>query len=127
MVSLPNTNAVTDLMRGHPRLTGRASQLSPPDRAIIVPIVRGEILYAMERMPIGRRRQQLRTTAQTTLPALPCEPMVAAMADGFDRIKSEAEAKGAAISDHDLWIAAAAEFLRSSRVTPTFPASREFA
>jgi predicted nucleic acid-binding protein len=124
MVYLFDTNAVSDLMRDHPRLTDRVSRVARPDQVIIVPVVRGEILHGIERLPIGRRRQQLQITAQRILLTFPCEPIVSAMADGFSRMKCEAETKGVAISDHDLWIAAAADYLNATVVSRDADLSR---
>jgi predicted nucleic acid-binding protein len=55
MLFLLDTNAFSDLMREHPQLDARLSALTPTDRVIICAVVRGEILYGIERLPPGKR------------------------------------------------------------------------
>jgi predicted nucleic acid-binding protein len=59
MVFLLDSNAFSDLMRKNPRVEARLAALDPNDQVVICSIVRGEILYGLERLPQGRRRDDL--------------------------------------------------------------------
>lgn len=63
MLFLLDTNAFSDLMREHPQLDARLATIASTDRVIICPVVRGEIRYGIERLPQGKRRQELETKA----------------------------------------------------------------
>jgi tRNA(fMet)-specific endonuclease VapC len=114
---LLDTNAVSALMRDDRKLLARLNQVVLPDVAIICPIVRGEILYGIERVPAGKRRQQLYEVAMRVLPQFVCEPMTSTVGDIYSKLKRGCEANGVAASDNDLWIAATAEFNSATVVT----------
>ena len=58
MIYLLDTNAFSDLMKEHPTLGNRLGALSDQDSVIICPVVRGEILYGIVRLPEGKRRTE---------------------------------------------------------------------
>ncbi|MGD0950403.1 MAG: PIN domain-containing protein [Candidatus Binatia bacterium] len=63
MIFLLDSTAFSDLMRKDPRVEAQLAALSADDQVVICPIVRGEILYGLARLPPGRRREGL--TKQT--------------------------------------------------------------
>ena len=80
-------------------------------------IVRGEVLFGIERLPIGRRRQSLEDQAVNLLAGLPCEAIPEEAGDYYAQIKHAAERQGTPLSDNDLWIAATALALDAILVT----------
>jgi tRNA(fMet)-specific endonuclease VapC len=117
MTFLFDANAVSDFVDQHPRLTGRTANMSAADRVVICPIVRGEIIYGVERLPIGRRRDELDRAVREVLRKLPCEHMDASVGDAFARTKRACELKGTPVAENDLWIAATAIALDATVVT----------
>jgi predicted nucleic acid-binding protein len=78
---LLDTNAISGLMRKRPEIRARLSSLGPSDSVITCPIVRGEILFGIEKLPDGRRRQELAALAGSVLAAIPCESVPEAAGD----------------------------------------------
>ncbi len=72
------------------------------DRVVICTIVRGEILFGIERMPAGRRRAELARIAA---------------ADFYAGVKRALELRGRPMDENDLWIAATALALGAALVT----------
>lgn len=108
MLFLLDTNAFSDLMREHPQLAARLATLAPTDRVMICPIVRGEIRYGIERLPQGKRRQELETKAINLFAALACEPVPEKAGDSYATMKLVRQQKGLSLDENDLWIAATA-------------------
>jgi predicted nucleic acid-binding protein len=54
-------------MRENANVGARLSGLSASDRVVICPIVRGEIVYGITRLPQGKRRSALETKALGSL------------------------------------------------------------
>jgi len=50
-------------MREHPKVDGRLASVPSQHRVVICSVVRGEIRYGIERLPQGKRRQELETKA----------------------------------------------------------------
>ena len=63
-------------MQQHPKVRARVASLAPEDRLIICTIVRGEVLYGLERMPQGKKRRDLEAKAASLFSALLCEPIL---------------------------------------------------
>jgi len=103
-VYLLDTNAISDLMMDQPKM--KAKVASQPGRLITSVVACGEIRYGLERLPPGKRRDDLKTKADLVLAAVPCEPVPAAAADIYATTRYAVEGKGLAIDDNDLWIAA---------------------
>ena len=80
-------------------------------------IVRGEILYGVQRLPIGRRRQALENQAINLFEELPCLAIPKEAADYYALMKSYAEQQGTPLSENDLWIAATAMSIDAILVT----------
>lgn len=108
MVFLLDTSAFSDLMREHPRADARLSNVTPTDRVAICSVTRGEICYGIERLPQGRRRQELEAKAAKLFAAILCEPIPDAAGDYYARVKLDRQRKGLALDENDLWIAATA-------------------
>jgi predicted nucleic acid-binding protein len=53
MIFLLDSNAFSDLMRKNARSEAHLAALGPDDKVVICPIVRGEILYGVARLPPG--------------------------------------------------------------------------
>jgi predicted nucleic acid-binding protein len=105
-VALLDTNAVSDLMRDHPKMKARVANAS--GALITNAVVRGEIRYGLERLPAGKRRTDLEARAKAILTSLPCEPITVQIADVYGSLKASLEQQGLNLQDNDLWIAATA-------------------
>src|SRR5712691_6114731 len=105
-VYLLDTNTVSAVMADHSKVKAKLS--SQPGQVLTCAIVRGEIRYGLERLPVGKRRASLETKALTVFTALPIESITTAAADIYGTIRRSLERQGLNLSDNDLWIAAAA-------------------
>ncbi len=114
---LLDTSAFSALMDRHPKAVAHAAALRATDALVTCVVVRGEVLYGLERMPRGRRRQDFEAMATGLFRKIPCEPLPVAAADVYAQIKYEAERQGTPIDDNDLWIAATALLLGARLVT----------
>jgi predicted nucleic acid-binding protein len=117
VIYLLDTNAVTDAMNEHPTLQARAAASSASDRVTVCSIVRGEILYGIERLAPGRRRSELERKAAAVLASLACEAVPAAAGDEYARVKVAQQRLGLVIDEHDLWIAATTLAIGAALVT----------
>ena len=117
MLFLLDSNAFSDLMRKHPGVEARLAALDPKDKVLICPIVRGEILYGLARLPPGRRREELTKQAAPLFAAIACEPVPESAGDAYARIKRAREQQGLTLDENDLWIAATASALDATLVT----------
>ena len=108
MIFLFDTNAVSDFMDRNPMVDQHLAAVAPGDRVVTSVIVRGEILYGLERLPRGTRRDALSSKAIAALSGMPCEGVPPAAADHYGRLKAAAERRGIAFDENDLWIAATA-------------------
>ena len=106
MIYVLDTNAITDAMSEHPLLQGRLSRSSASARRTVCSIVRGEILYGIERLAPGRRRNDLTSKAAAVFASLDSDAVPIAAADEYARIKAEQQRLGLVIDENDLWIAA---------------------
>ncbi len=113
MTFLLDTNAFSDLMREHPKVDACLERVSSTHVVAICSVVRGEVRYGIERLPQGKRRQELETKAIKLFAILPCEPVPEAAGDNYARVKLTRERKGLALDENDLWIAATALALGS--------------
>jgi len=104
--ALLDTNAVSDLMRDHPQLKSRIAK--HPDPVVTSVIALGEIRHGLNRLPAGKKRNDLEARAQTTLALLTIEPVLEPIADTYGRLKASLESQGLNLNDNDLWIAATA-------------------
>ena len=104
-------------MREHPQVDAHLASASSTERVIICAVVRGEIRYGIERLPQGRRRQELEAKATKLFAILPCEPVPEAAGDHYAMVKLTRQQKGLALDENDLWIAATALALGASLIS----------
>lgn len=73
MIFLLDTNAFSDLMSEDPMVKAHLNVHLISDVVIICPIVRGEILYGIQRMPAGKKRRELQSKADNLFSIIPCK------------------------------------------------------
>ena len=117
MIFLLDSTAFSDLMRKNPRVEARLAALSADDQVMICPVVRGEILYGLARLPPGRRRESLTKQTVPLFGTISCEPVPESAGDVYARIKRSREQQGLTLDENDLWIAATASVLGATLVT----------
>jgi len=105
---LLDTTTFSALMRRAAKARARIANLGTSDRAVICTITRGEILYGLTRLPLGKRRQDLEAEAGKLFNELDCLAVPEAAADHYATTKSAAERQGTPLDENDLWIAATA-------------------
>jgi predicted nucleic acid-binding protein len=106
LIYLFDTNAFSDLMREYPPMESRVAALSEQDSVIICPVVRGEVLYGIVRLPEGKRRTDLMSKANRLFASIPCEAIPETAGDFYANVKNACYNKGLALDENDLWIAA---------------------
>lgn len=121
---LLDTNGFSDLMRADPQVEARLAALPASDRVVICTIVRGEILFGIQRLPSGRRRRDLETKAASLFAVIPCEPVPEAAGDHYATLKMDRLRLGLGLDENDLWIAATALALGAVLVTRDLDFSR---
>ena len=114
---LLDTSAISALMRAESPMASWLSSVGPDDRVIICVIVRGEILFGIERLAPGRRRTELEGRAGKLFAILPCEAIPAAAADRYATLKASQQRRGLPLDENDLWIAAMALALNATLVS----------
>lgn len=117
MIYLLDTNVASAIMRDDPRIQAWLSVLSADEQIVLCPIVRGEILYGIERLPEGKRRTGLREKAESLFANLPCEVIPPQADEVYARIKAWQHRRGFSMSDNDLWIAATAIAIEATLVS----------
>lgn len=117
MIFLLDTNAFSDLMREHAPVETRIAALSAQDSVLICPVVRGEILYGIVRLPQGKRRVALQAKADKLFASLPCEIIPETAGEHYATVKAACRSKGLALDENDLWLAATALALGAVLVT----------
>jgi tRNA(fMet)-specific endonuclease VapC len=104
--ALLDTNAVSDLMRDHPKVKARVG--SHPDPVLTSVVVVGEIRYGLSRLPPGKKRSALEARAQSILAPFRIESVTEPIADAYGHLKASLEGQGLILDDNDLGIAATA-------------------
>jgi len=120
MIFLLDTNAVSDLMRKDTKFRERVDALPAGDDVVTSVIVRGELLYGLERMPSGKRRSQLTEQATELFRQIDCEPLPVVAADHYFAIRLARSRAGLSLDANDTWIAAAALSLGATLVSRDF-------
>ena len=101
-----------------PRVIAHFDSLSTPnDYLFTCTIVRGKILFGIQRLPIGHRRQALENQAINLFEGLPCLAVPKEATDYYAPMKKYAEQHGTPLSENDLWIAATAMAFDATLVT----------
>lgn len=117
MTYLLDTNAVSDLMKGAPRIENWMAGLDPGDRVVTCTIARGEILFGITRLPPGRRRTELEEAGRQFLAALRCESVPERAGDFYAAVKVARQRRGLTLDENDLWMAATALALGATLVS----------
>ncbi len=107
MEYLLDTSTCSLLMAHFPNVVVHLESLSDANNYVFTcTIVRGEILFGIQRLPIGHRRQVLEDQVNNLFEGLPCHPIPEEAADYYATVKRYAEKQGTPLSENDLWIAA---------------------
>lgn len=114
---LLDTNILSAAMRDELDLETWLVTLPSGACLITCTIVRGEILFGIQRLQPGKRRQDLERKAQQLFGAVSCEPIPERAADFYAMIKIARQNDGLALDEADLWIAATALALDATLVT----------
>lgn len=117
MTYLLDTTAFSDLLREHPKMTARLERLAPESTVMICAIVRGEIVYGIERLPDGRRRRSLDRKAGLLFSIIPTVSVPSEAGDVYGRLKHQRQRLGLSLDENDLWIAATTLALGGTLVT----------
>ena len=96
---------------------GHLDALAESDYPFTCTIVKGEILFGIERLPTGRRRPDLEHKAHRLFSSLPCEAIPEAAATHYAQMKRAAQRQGTPLDENDLWIASTARTLGAVLVT----------
>lgn len=108
---LLDTKVISGLMRKRLEIRAHLSLLGPAHDIVTCPIVRGEFLFGIEKLPHGRRREQLAERATAALAEVQCESVPETAGDAYGQIKAARQRQGLALDENDLWIAATAKAL----------------
>lgn len=100
-----DTNAVSALMKGDPRVVAKLRATNRGDAAIPHPVV-AEIAYGIERLPRSKRRDALQERFDLVRMELARVAWTDAVSERFGSIKAALERKGRRIEDFDAAIAA---------------------
>ncbi len=114
---LLETSTCSYLMANHPRVKARLASAQAADYPFTCPIVRGEILFGVELLPVGRRRQSLENQANNLFSGLVCDPIPEHAGDFYARMKRQAQQQGTPLDECDLWIVATTLALDAILVT----------
>src|ERR1700689_4274455 len=95
-------------MRGDARLRARLAALNSTDQLRTCVVVRGEILFGIDRLSPGTRRNELRERANYVFSLVTCEAIRPSADTSYSRIKCSLEKVGSALGENDLWIGACA-------------------
>ena len=112
-----DTNAISLLMREDAPMLVWLASVREDDRIVLCPISRGEILYGVRRLAVGRRRDWLEAKAQEIFSVLQSEPIPIRAGDLYAEIKIACQSRGLVLDENDLWIAASAMVLGATLVT----------
>ena len=103
---LLDTSTCSLLMQGNSRVKGRFDSLTESDYPFTCPIVKGEIMFGIARLPDGKRRQDLEQRADELFATVPCDSTPGRAGDVYAQIKIAAQEQGTSLGECDLWIAA---------------------
>ena len=114
---LLETSTWSALMKDAPAVKERLKSLSESDYLFTCPIVKGEILFGIVRLPAGKKQRDLLQKANELFAQIPCDPIPENVADLYAKIKVAAKRQGTPLDECDLWIAATALALDTILVT----------
>ena len=104
-------------MKDIPEVKERLNSLTELDYPFTCPIVKGEILFGIARLPVGKRRRDLEQKANELFAAVPCDSIPEDVGDTYAQIKIASQQQGTPLDECDLWIAATALALDAILVT----------
>ena len=104
-------------MADTPIVKERLKSLAESDYPFICPIVKGEVLFGIYRLPEGKRRRDLQQKANEVFSVVPCDPMPENVEETYAHIKAATEQQETPLDECDLWIAATAMALDAILVT----------
>ena len=84
---------------------------------VTCPIVRGEVLFGIARLPAGKRRTELEEAGRQFLAVFRCEPVPEQAGDLYAAVKLARQQRGLSLDENDLWIAATALALGATLVS----------
>jgi tRNA(fMet)-specific endonuclease VapC len=113
MMYLLDTNAFSDIIKGHPKAVATYAKLNP-DTVKISVISLGEIAFGLSRKNLGARKQARIRALLEDVEALPVASEVAGI---YGSIKADLLQRGEPIGGNDFWIAAHALALGATLVT----------
>ena len=102
-----DTNAVSALMKGDPRILERLKQRGKGDVSVPQPVL-AEIAYGIERLPKSKRKEALQERFDLVRSELARSDWSDEVSESFGSIKATLERKGRRIEDFDAAIAALA-------------------
>ena len=105
---LLDTSTCSLLMQDNSRVKGRLDSLTESDYHFTCPIVKGEIMFGIVRLPDGKRRQDLEQKANELFATVSCDPIPDTVAPVYAQIKIASQEQGTSLGECDLWIAATA-------------------
>lgn len=114
---LLDASAVSALMRSEPRMGTWLSSVGPDDNVTVCVITRGEVLFGIERLAVGKRRMELEGKAARLFTVIPCQAIPVAAGDRYSILKREQQRRGLPLDENDLWIAATALALGTTLVS----------
>ena len=114
---LLETSTCSYLMANHPQVKACLASVQVADYPFTCPIVRGEILFGVELLPVGRRRGSLENQAKNLFSGLICAPIPEKAGDFYALMKRQAQQRGTPLDECDLWIAATALAIDAILVT----------
>jgi len=117
MLYLLDTNAIRDLLDQNLRATERLARELPSNRIAVSVTVRGEVLFGIERLPAGKRRDGVAQATAAFFATIDSEPIPVAAAQQYAHIKRIREERGVPMDENDLWLAATAGALGATLVT----------
>lgn len=80
-------------------------------------IVKGEILYGLNLLPLGKRRADLEAKAASIFATVTAEPVTETVLVHYAATRSALEKRGFLLGDNDLWIAVTALSIGATLVT----------
>lgn len=104
-------------MREDPGIISWLSGISSDDRVITCVVVRGEILFGLQRLAPGQRRAALEKKAQQVFAVLACEAVPPDAGELYASVKLVQPRLSLSLDDNDLWIAATALTFRATLIS----------
>lgn len=116
---LLDTNAVRAMVEDSPGMAAFLERARREKREMKLSVVTlGEVIYGLERLPEGSRKENLRKAVFPFLVGLGLPlPVEREIAEAYGEVKAKMERMGRSMSDNDLWLAATALVERLTLVT----------